>query len=275
MDTKNTQEFLNVPKGVVLKEPVHLGFNNRIIMEEDSEATVVESSFGNIQTNVKIGQNARLTWVKVLDGSATTPCVSSFVSEQSASSILQSQVFDLGVGVSQNEMRATLQGEGAACSLEGLYILGEQQSSSHQTCIDHVVPHARSEEFYKGILFDRAEGNFQGKIIVRPQAQKTVARQTNKNLLLSKDAIIHTKPLLEIFANDVKCNHGATIGQLDEQALFYLRTRGISNLAAKHMLTSAYASDMVGRVQNESLRNWIQNLVAIRLGKIHFSKDVV
>ncbi|QQR80158.1 MAG: SufD family Fe-S cluster assembly protein [Deltaproteobacteria bacterium] len=149
--------------------------------------------------------------------------------------------------------------------LEGLFILDQNQRSSHQTTIDHATPHTTSAEYYKGILSGSAQGDFEGKIIVRPQAQKTNSKQMNRNILLSKDAQVHTQPLLEIFANDVKCQHGATIGRLDEQALFYLRARGISAPQATQMLTRAFAEEIVARQPNEILRNLLSDLISKRL----------
>jgi Fe-S cluster assembly protein SufD len=134
----------------------------------------------------------------------------------------------------------------------------------HHTVVDHVQPHCESHEFYHGILADRSRGVFNGKIFVRPDAQKTNAKQTNRNLLLSDDAVIDTKPQLEIFADDVKCTHGATIGQLNEEAMFYLRSRGIGAAHARRMLIHAFASDVVGRITIPALREQLDRLLTER-----------
>ena len=144
-----------------------------------------------------------------------------------------------------------LAGEGADCTLNGLYLAGGSQLVDNHTDIDHAKPHGTSHEIYKGILGGRARGVFNGRIRVRPDAQKTDAKQTNKALLLSDEAQVNTKPQLEIFANDVKCTHGATVGQLSQDALFYLRTRGIGLDDARSLLVRAFAADVTSRVALE------------------------
>src|SRR4030095_14028405 len=171
----------------------------------------------------------------------------------------------LGARLSRSDLRASLDAEGAECSLNGLYLAGGSQHVDHHTVIDHACPQGFSDELYKGILSDKARGVFDGKIVVPPGASKTQARQTNKNLLLSDDAVINTKPLLEIFNNDVKCNHGATIGRLDPNQIFYLRSRGVSEERAKNMLTTAFAGDVLAQMKIRSIRARLEEMISIRL----------
>jgi Fe-S cluster assembly protein SufD len=158
-----------------------------------------------------------------------------------------------------------LDGEGINCTLNGLYLVDGDRLVSNHTTIDHAKPHCESHELYKGILDDRGRGVFNGKIFVRLDAQKTDAKQTNQVLLLSDDATINTKPQLEIFADDVKCTHGATVGQLSEEQLFYLKTRGIGESHARAILIHAFASDIVERIQVEPLREHLEQILLERL----------
>jgi Fe-S cluster assembly protein SufD len=151
----------------------------------------------------------------------------------------------MGGDLVRNDVRVVLGGEDAECSLNGLYLARNREHVDTHTSIDHAVPHTRSRELYRGILDGRARGAFDGAILVRRDAQKTSAAQENRNLLLSDDAVIHTKPELQIQADDVKCTHGATIGQLDREAVFYLRARGFDEPAARRMLTRAFAADVL------------------------------
>ena len=157
--------------------------------------------------------------------------------------------------------------EGCECTLNGLYLASAQQLVDNHTVIDHAKPHCTSHELYKGILDGKARGVFIGKIYVRQDAQKTDAKQTNKTLLLSDDASINTKPQLEIYADDVKCTHGAAVGQLDEESLFYLRSRGIELAQARALLTYAFANDVISRIQIEEVRDHLEEiLLAMKQG---------
>ena len=165
-----------------------------------------------------------------------------------------SHAVSLGASLARHDLNVALAGAGGECMLNGLYVVAGDQHVDNHTVVDHVEPHGTSRELYKGILAERARGVFNGKVIVRKDAQKTDARQTNKNLLLSRDALVDTKPQLEIFANDVKCAHGATVGQLDNDAMFYLQTRGIGKEEARHMLVRAFASELVDAIPAEPVR---------------------
>ena len=173
------------------------------------------------------------------------------------------QVF--GGGLVRNEARALFTGEGAECTLNGLYQAGGRQHVDNHTVIDHAVPRCASHELYKGVLDGKAHGVFNGKILVREDAQKTDAKQTNKTLLLSEDAVVNTKPQLEIYADDVKCTHGATIGQLNDESIFYLRARGIGLQTARRMLIHAFAAEIIDRIRHTALREEMDAIVWDRL----------
>ena len=167
----------------------------------------------------------------------------------------------------RNDVLATLDGEGAEVTLNGLYLADGDRLVDNHTLIDHARAHCPSHEVYKGILGGRARAVFNGKIIVRQDAQKTNAKQTNRALLLSDDALINTKPQLEIFADDVKCTHGAAIGQLDEDAIFYLRARGLTYAEARDMLIHAFAGEILDRVQIEPLEAALESELYAQLAK--------
>jgi Fe-S cluster assembly protein SufD len=164
----------------------------------------------------------------------------------------ESFVLTLGGRLSRHDSFATFAGEGAACGLFGAYLLRGEQEATNATFVDHAVPKCTTDEVFKGVVDDRAHGVFLGKIAVRPQAQKTNANQLNKNLLLSARANVDTKPELEILADDVRCSHGATVGDLDEQALFYLEARGIPADEARRMLIEAFAADAIDRIEDDT-----------------------
>jgi Fe-S cluster assembly protein SufD len=176
-----------------------------------------------------------------------------------------SHAVTLGGRIARNDIGATLAGEGAECRLDGLYVADADSLVDTHTTIDHAMPHCPSHELYKGILADKAQAVFNGKIIVRQDAQKTNAKQTNKALLLSDDARINTKPQLEIFADDVKCTHGAAIGQLDEDALFYMQARGISAADARNLMIHAFAGEVLDSVKEEVVRERAMRLLEEKL----------
>ncbi len=278
--------FVYLPPATVLKDPIHLLFvsteetegmvthpRTLVVADQGSEATIIEGYIGlgrsaywtNATTEVVLGENSNVDHYKVQLESETAFHLGTFQVQQHAQSRLTSHVISLGGGLCRNEVNTVLNAEGAECILNGLYIGSNHQHVDNQTSIDHAKPHGTSDELYKGILSGHAEAVFNGKIIVRPDAQKTVSRQTNRNLLLSKEALVNTKPLLEIFANDVKCNHGATIGRLDEQALFYLRSRGLGSDEARSLLTIAFAQELIDRVRVPSLKGALHEWVMSRL----------
>ncbi len=280
--------FIHVSKGVVVDKPLELLFVSDpcsgvipivsysrllIVLEAGSKLQIVESSssvsetsyFTNGVSEIFLGENSVLDHVKVQSEAAKAFHLSQTKVSQSRDSRFDSHLFTLGSGLSRSEISSTLLGEGADCRMNGLFIGNADRHLDHFTVVDHAVPHTSSEELYKGILDDKSTGVFQGKVVVRKDAQKTDAKQTNRNLLLSTDAHVNTKPQLEILANDVKCTHGAAIGRIEAEALFYLRSRGIDVETSKHMLTVAFASEMVGRLNNESLRRALTQKVEASL----------
>jgi Fe-S cluster assembly protein SufD len=182
------------------------------------------------------------------------------------SATFTSHAVTVGSRIARNDIVATLDGEGAECTLNGLYVGSGDALIDTHTTIDHAKAHCPSHEVYKGILAGKARAVFNGKILVRLDAQKTDAKQTNKALLLTDEAQINTKPQLEIFADDVKCTHGAAIGQLDEDAMFYLRARGIGAIDARNMLIHAFAGDVLAGIRSESIRKTTMTLVEQMLG---------
>ncbi|PYX80453.1 MAG: Fe-S cluster assembly protein SufD, partial [Acidobacteria bacterium] len=174
----------------------------------------------------------------------------------------------LGGALVRNNVHPVLAGEGAECLVNGLFIGGGRQHMDNYMMVEHASPHCASRQFYNGILDGHAQGVFHGRIIVHNAAQKTDAKQTNRNLLLSDDAQIHTKPQLEIYADDVKCTHGATIGQIEEDALFYLRSRGIDEASARKLLLSAFASECLERMKQDGVRKYIEQVLSHHLAGV-------
>ena len=262
--------FIHVPQNAVLNTPVHVLYvstesaeefvahpRNLIVAGQNSQATVIESYmalsnaryFTNTVTEAVLGENAVMEHVKLQRESESAFHVGLTQVHQGRNSNFVSNSISIGGAFVRNNIFSVLDGEGAGCILNGLYIGTGKQLVDNHTTIDHAKPNCNSQELYKGILFGESKGVFNGKIIVRKDAQKTDARQTNKNLVLSDNAVIDTKPQLEIFANDVKCTHGATVGQMDPESLFYLRSRGIGWEEARDILMFAFAGEVVERTK--------------------------
>jgi Fe-S cluster assembly protein SufD len=279
--------FVYVPPGKVVEEPIELcylvpAFNDNVlslryrralvVLGRGSQATVTETFMGgatqyatNALTEIVLGEGARLDHYKAQEESAQAFHIAGTHAVLGRDSNFSTHYVGLGGALVRNEVRVRFDAENGEATVNGLYLAGGNQHADNFTVIDHARPHCASHELYKGILDGKAKGVFNGKIFVRPQAQKTDAKQTNRTLLLSDDATINTKPQLEIFADDVKCTHGATVGQLDEQQLFYLRSRGIDRDQARALLTFAFANDIVGRIKVGSLRDRLeQALLASR-----------
>jgi len=280
--------FLTVAEGVEMEEPVHLLFlsseepmpfaafpRNLIIAGERSRVAVVESHIGlgsgvymtNMVTEVLVGVGAVVEHDKLQNESSRAFHIGSTHIRQGEKSQVTSNSISLGGLLVRNNVTAVFSAEHAETTLNGLSLGTDEQVIDNHTTIDHAAPHCSSHEVYKSILDGNARGVFNGKIFVRKDAQKTDARQTNRTLLLSDDATIDTKPQLEIFADDVKCTHGATIGQLDEDQVFYLRARGIDGVAARDILTFAFAADVVERIHVQTLRDQLNTLLQKRLGQ--------
>jgi Fe-S cluster assembly protein SufD len=266
---------VRVARGTVVEEPIQIVFLNfgsaeptmmnprvLIVAEASSEVRVIESHvgvgdevyFNNPVTEAFAGDGAVIDYYKFQQESDRSFHLGTVETHQLRSSNVRSSVITLGGGLIRNDTGATLNGEGGWSELDGLFLVGDDHHLDNFTRIEHLKPHCDSREIYKGILMDRATGVFRGRILVAKGAQKTDSKQTNNNLLLSDHAQINTKPQLEIYADDVKCTHGATIGQLDADAIFYLRARGISLEAARSMLIYAFAGEVVGRIKVAPLR---------------------
>jgi Fe-S cluster assembly protein SufD len=273
-----------IAPGTVLEQPLELVFMSiaeghdtmshprlLVVAGDNSQVTVLERyigrgpTFTNPVAELWVGANAVIDHYKLQEEPADSFHVASMFVHAVRNGNLSSHSLTFGGGLVRNDVIATLDGEGIDCTLNGLYVGRGRQLIDNHTTIDHAMPHCGSHEIYKGILAEQSRAVFNGKIIVRPDAQKTDAKQTNKALLLSDEANINTKPELEIFANDVKCTHGAAIGQLDEAAMFYLRSRGLSIAEARAMLVHAFAGDILNRVKIESVRAYLEATLTARL----------
>jgi Fe-S cluster assembly protein SufD len=218
--------------------------------------------FTNAVTEILIGERASLRHYKLQDEAIRAFHLATIQARVGRDGILDSQSVSVGAALARNDLGARLEGEGAQATLNGLFIATRSQHIDNHTVIDHAVPHGTSREIYKGILDGRSRGVFDGRILVQKDAQKTDARQTNRNLLLSDHALINTKPQLEILADDVKCAHAATIGRLDELSLFYLRSRGLDLETARALLIRAFAGDVTQAMHLEPLRRRVEAHVA-------------
>ena len=219
----------------------------------------------NAVTEIEIGEGATVEHYKVQQASARAYHVAALEAKLAARATFRSWAVSLGARLSRHDIDVALDDGHARCSLDGLYVANGRQHVDFHTSVEHIAPSCESVEYYKGIAGGRGRGVFNGRVHVHPDAQKTEAHQTNRNLLLSRNAEIDTKPQLEIHADDVKCSHGATIGQIDEQMLFYLRARGIDESAARGMLTYGFARDVVDRITLPGLREAIGAAVLERL----------
>jgi Fe-S cluster assembly protein SufD len=283
--------FIKVPKGVVVERPLNLlsigkpadpesepvAFFPRILIvaEESSQLTVVEQyvSAGEGRylsvpvTEVVVGPNAVVDHYKLGRESLESYQMATIALWQDRDSNFSSHSISWGGAIVRNDVRAVLDGEGCESTLNGLYMVEGEQLVDNNMRVEHAKAHCNSHELYKGILEGKARGVFTGRIYVHEGAQKTDAKQTNRNLLLSPEALCNSQPQLEIFADDVRCTHGSTVGQLDETAVFYLRSRGIGEEAARSLLTYAFASDVVSRIKIDSVRQDLEEFLFRRLPK--------
>jgi Fe-S cluster assembly protein SufD len=288
--------YISVPQGVILENPIQLLFvathreqvyaaqpRNLIIAGIDSQCKIIETYVGlaqntyltNTVTEISLGDNAVVEHDKFQVEGVNAYHIGTTHVQMNAASRFTSNVISLGGSIVRNNLTARFDAEGAECILNGLSLGRGTQVIDNHTVIDHAKPHCASHELYKSILDGASKGIFNGKVFVRKDAQKTDAKQTNKTLLLSDDATMNTKPQLEIFADDVKCTHGATIGQLDDEQIFYLRSRGIGLDAARDILTSAFAGDVVNRITIEPLRRQLERMIHDRLNKNHRANEYV
>ncbi len=218
-----------------------------------------------VVTELVAGEGARVEHCKFQDESTKAFHMSALHADLGRRSNCIFHSIALGARLSRNNIRTGLNGEGLECILNGLYLTRGDQLADHHMVVEHAQPHCSSHEYYNGILDGESKGVFHGRILVRQAAQKTDAKQTNKNLLLSDQATVDTKPQLEIYADDVKCTHGATVGQLNDESIFYLRTRGIGQETARHMLIHAFAGEIIDRIRLPALREELDKLVWDRL----------
>ena len=267
--------FIRALPGKVITQPVHLLFiasaaepgasahvRNLIVAGPRSEVKILETyvslsdapHYTNTVTELVLGAEARLDHCKIQEENTRAIHIAAVQAQQDRGSHWTSHSISIGARLARHQIESVFQGENGCCILNGLYLARGDQLADHHTVVDHARPHCESHEYYHGILSGRAHGVFNGKIFVRQDAQKTNAKQNNRNLLLSDEAVINSKPQLEIFADDVKCTHGATVGQMDEEAVFYLRSRGIGLDHARQIMVRAFASDVVERIPLEPVR---------------------
>lgn len=266
-------ELIVINSGNTTDLAVHL--RNVIVMGEDSAFTFIEtyagegeaSGFTDVVTESSLAERAVLTHYKMQRESRQQYHIATLASRQARDSQWLNHNISLGGGLARNDIHAQLLGDQAHVTMNGLYLVNGDQHVDNHTRVDHAVPHTSSEELYKGVLDDKSHAVFNGKVYVHPDAQKTDANQANHNLLMSRGAEIDTKPEMEIYADDVVCGHGSTVGQLDQSQLFFLRTRGLDEVAARSLLTFAFAADVIERIQDEAMREAITRMIETRLPK--------
>ncbi len=278
--------FIYVGKGKTLEHPIYL-YNitdarsgnlfsqprSLVYLSQRASAQIVENfytigsgeSFTNGVMEIVIEQDATLEHYKIQNDAAHANQVSTTHIRQIGKSYVHTVTISLNGGIVRNNLNVVLEAEHCETHLYGLYFIGGETHVDNHTLVDNVTPHSFSNEFYKGIIDDNATGIFNGKIMVQPLAQKTNAYQSNKNILLSDGASVNTKPQLEIFADDVKCSHGCTVGQLDEEGMFYLRSRGIREEKARSLLVHAFAMDVLEHIRPMAIRSYVDHLISERL----------
>lgn len=269
--------FIHLPEGAVSEKPIHLVFialpheenlliqpRNLVVLEKKSRATLIETYssfegnpyFTNAVTEIHVGEGAFLNHLKIQKESEERGChVSTTEIHLEKGGRYTSLSLSLGAKLARENLNVILDQERTECELDGLYLLSEGRHVDHHTLIDHRKPRGRSRQLYKGVLAGKSTAVFNGKVHVRKEAAKSDASQTNKNILLSEEATCDTKPQLEIDTDDVQCTHGAAVGRLDEDQFFYLQSRGIRREAAQNILTHAFASEVIARVQDEAIRS--------------------
>jgi Fe-S cluster assembly protein SufD len=274
---------IHIPKNYELPYPIHLVFissglehltvssRNIIMADENSQVTIIEEYRAkqavnyttNTVTELHAAANARIDYYKLQNEHPTATHLANIMMHQKKDSSINAFFADYGSRLAREEVKTQLQERGAACQMQGVYYLtrDEQQIDNH-IYVDHAAAHCSSMMLYKGVLNKKSQATFKGKVYVQSQAQQTQAQQANHNLLLSKDAQVNTKPELEIYADDVKCTHGATVGQLDEEALFYLCARGIEKAEALKLLTQAFIAEVMEKIPYLAIKEYIQHQVS-------------
>lgn len=282
---------LRVPAGVVIEQPVQTLFLHTpvgqavavhprvlVVAGENSQVTLIERydidcigalagapCFTNAVSEYVLAAGARVRALRIQQEGTNTYHVGLTAARQARDSRFDSISLSLGGSIDRNEIHVTLEEQGAECNLNGLYVLGQSEHVDNHTVIRHRVPHCKSTQLFKGVLGGKSNGAFTGRVVVAPDAQKTVAEQANHSLLLSDHAVAKTRPQLEIYADDVQCSHGATIGRLDEEALYYLRSRGIGPRTARNLLVHAFASEITAAAEEPQLIEGLEALIASRL----------
>ena len=280
-----------IPKNKVIIKPIHIlniATNNEsktliqprnlVVAEENSQAKIISEFIGtteleyftNVQTEINVAENSNITFYKIQTESASAYHIDKTDIDQKGSSVFNHFSLSFGARIARNDINTKLDGEFIETHLYGLYLGNNEQHIDHHTFIDHAKPNCESNELYKGILDDKAHGVFSGKILVNQIAQKTNAFQSNKSVLLSDEASIDAKPQLEIYADDVKCSHGATVGKLDEQAFFYIRSRGVSEESARSMLIRAFVDDVVSEIKIDELKDKVNHTIFEHLQREEF-----
>jgi len=281
--------FLKIPRGLTVEVPIHLLFIGEavaanpppaafprvlVLAEENSSATIIESYAGtsddgvyltNAIVDLNLSEGARLEHYKIQRESMGAFHVAATRAELGPNSTYNTTTINFGAALSRHDIQVQMDHEGAECSVDGLYMVDGSQHTDTHSVIDHRQPHCTSHQLYKGILDGKSRAVFNGKVFVRHGAQQTDARQTNKNLLLSTDARVDTKPQLEIFADDVKCTHGAAVGQIDQDEMFYLESRGINPALGRNLLTYGFAEEVIEKIGIESIRRELDAAVLNRL----------
>jgi Fe-S cluster assembly protein SufD len=280
--------FIYVPDGKIVEDPIHIIFitksgsekiliqpRNLFVAGKNSQVSIIEHYvsdeetiyFTNAVTEIVVDENAIVDHIKLQEESKQAFHIARMEVAQQRNSNFSSHLISHGAEISRNDFNARFNEEGSECMLNGLFMINGEQLFDAHTMIDHAKPHCNSHEHYKGILQDKSKGVFNGKVMVRRDAQKTNAFQANNTILLSDDAVMNTKPQLEIFADDVKCSHGATIGKLNDEAKFYLKSRGIGEESATAILLHAFASDVITSIKIPALRNYLEEIISKRFNQ--------
>jgi Fe-S cluster assembly protein SufD len=279
--------FVAIAANTVIANPIHIivvnggagktmshprtllvaGANSQARIAQSFVGAAGESHFANVVTEVSLGDNANIDLYTDQREVDSAYHISATRMQLQRGATLRSRAATLGGRLVRNDLVAVLGGEGAHVALDGVYLVDGDRLVDNHTTIDHATPHCTSHELYKGILDGKARAVFNGRIIVREDAQKTDAKQTNRALLLSDEAVINSNPQLEIFADDVKCTHGAAIGQLDEEAMFYLRARGLTERDARYMLIHAYAGEVLAGITIDHLRQQLERELFMQLDR--------
>jgi len=289
LNTAFVQEgaFIHIPKSVVVSKPIEILYlttgndveilsqpRNLVIVDENAYVQIVEkhqsltslNTLTNAVTEIFANKRAIVEWYKVQNDTANASLIDSTYIRQDKESVVSTFTFTLGGALVRNNLHFYHEGEHITSNLNGISLLNATQHVDHQTNIYHQQPNCESHELYKSIFDEQSTGVFNGKVLVSKEAQKTDAYQQNDNILLTDEASINTKPQLEIFADDVKCSHGCTVGQLDKNALFYMRQRGIPTKEAQALLLYAFMDEVVNRIKIPMLKTWVTKQVSEKLG---------